>query len=306
MKGDRPHARARRQARGRAGARQRRLPRGEVLPGGGLRRSSRSRSATAPSTAPQGLDVDAVAQAPARDRLDPELPGRREPRPRRRRRSSSTATSSSRPRSRTRSRRRTRRASRPRSWRRAPTARRPPTPRRSCSRRASSSSPTCILNAGGVTVSYFEWVKNLSHVRFGRVGKRFEEASFERVVNAIERADRASLRRGRAAHDRARRRRDRPRQLRPRGDDDRRVPPDPRDLEGRPPRARTCAPPPSCPRSARWRRLAYLELGRIRRSASLARCRGTQRRPPALARGGRRRRAAASSGCTAGPSRTPR
>jgi glutamate dehydrogenase (NAD(P)+) len=48
--------------------------------------------------------------------------------------------------------------------------------------------PDVFLNAGGVTVSYFEWVKNLSHVRFGRVGKRFEEASFERVVNAIERS----------------------------------------------------------------------------------------------------------------------
>jgi glutamate dehydrogenase (NAD(P)+) len=47
--------------------------------------------------------------------------------------------------------------------------------------------PDVYLNAGGVTVSYFEWIKNLSHVRFGRVGKRFEEASFERVVNAIER-----------------------------------------------------------------------------------------------------------------------
>src|SRR6185436_1394290 len=48
--------------------------------------------------------------------------------------------------------------------------------------------PDIYLNAGGVTVSYFEWVKNLSHVRFGRVGKRFEEAAFERVVVAIEKA----------------------------------------------------------------------------------------------------------------------
>jgi len=39
-----------------------------------------------------------------------------------------------------------------------------------------------------VTVSYFEWVKNLSHVRFGRVGKRYEEAAFERVLIAIEKA----------------------------------------------------------------------------------------------------------------------
>ena len=43
-------------------------------------------------------------------------------------------------------------------------------------------------NAGGVTVSYFEWVKNLSHVRFGRVGKRFEEAAFERMLLAVEKA----------------------------------------------------------------------------------------------------------------------
>ena len=48
--------------------------------------------------------------------------------------------------------------------------------------------PDIYLNAGGVTVSYFEWVKNLSHVRFGRVGKRYEEAAFERVLIAIEKA----------------------------------------------------------------------------------------------------------------------
>src|SRR5262245_183998 len=48
--------------------------------------------------------------------------------------------------------------------------------------------PDVYLNAGGVTVSYFEWLKNLSHVRFGRVGKRFEEAAFERMLAAVEKA----------------------------------------------------------------------------------------------------------------------
>jgi glutamate dehydrogenase (NAD(P)+) len=46
--------------------------------------------------------------------------------------------------------------------------------------------PDTFLNAGGVTVSYFEWVKNLSHVRFGRMQKRFEEGAFQRLVNAFE------------------------------------------------------------------------------------------------------------------------
>jgi glutamate dehydrogenase (NAD(P)+) len=48
--------------------------------------------------------------------------------------------------------------------------------------------PDVFLNAGGVTVSYFEWIKNLSHVRFGRVGKRFEEAAFDRLLTAVEKA----------------------------------------------------------------------------------------------------------------------
>ncbi|MCW9706855.1 Glu/Leu/Phe/Val family dehydrogenase [Fodinibius salsisoli] len=46
--------------------------------------------------------------------------------------------------------------------------------------------PDNYLNAGGVTVSYFEWLKNLSHVRFGRMEKRFEEGSYRKILNVIE------------------------------------------------------------------------------------------------------------------------
>ena len=47
--------------------------------------------------------------------------------------------------------------------------------------------PDMYLNAGGVTVSYFEWLKNLSHVRFGRMDKRFTENTNLKFVNTIER-----------------------------------------------------------------------------------------------------------------------
>ena len=46
--------------------------------------------------------------------------------------------------------------------------------------------PDNYLNAGGVTVSYFEWLKNIQHVRFGRMGKRFEEDSYKRILSVIE------------------------------------------------------------------------------------------------------------------------
>jgi glutamate dehydrogenase (NAD(P)+) len=46
--------------------------------------------------------------------------------------------------------------------------------------------PDIFLNAGGVTVSYFEWLKNLSHVKFGRMSKRFDESSHIAMLNAME------------------------------------------------------------------------------------------------------------------------
>jgi len=47
--------------------------------------------------------------------------------------------------------------------------------------------PDMYINAGGVTVSYFEWLKNLSHMRFGRMEKRFNANTYEGIVNVIER-----------------------------------------------------------------------------------------------------------------------
>jgi len=50
--------------------------------------------------------------------------------------------------------------------------------------------PDMYANAGGVTVSYFEWVKNLSHIRFGRMQRRQEESRHQLVVDELERLDR--------------------------------------------------------------------------------------------------------------------
>ncbi len=49
--------------------------------------------------------------------------------------------------------------------------------------------PDMYANAGGVTVSYFEWVKNLSHIRFGRMQRRQEEARHQLVIDELARLD---------------------------------------------------------------------------------------------------------------------
>lgn len=46
--------------------------------------------------------------------------------------------------------------------------------------------PDIYANAGGVTVSYFEWLKNLSHVRFGRLERRHQAAAGRRLLQAME------------------------------------------------------------------------------------------------------------------------
>ena len=46
--------------------------------------------------------------------------------------------------------------------------------------------PDVFVNAGGVVVSYFEWIKNLSHIRFGRMDRRLDELKGQRIVHALE------------------------------------------------------------------------------------------------------------------------
>ena len=46
--------------------------------------------------------------------------------------------------------------------------------------------PDAYLNAGGVTVSYFEWLKDLSHVKFGRMDRRFAEAQSQKIIELME------------------------------------------------------------------------------------------------------------------------
>jgi len=53
--------------------------------------------------------------------------------------------------------------------------------------------PDIFLNAGGVTVSYFEWLKNLSHVRFGRLEKRYEARMNHNILETVEKASGAKF-----------------------------------------------------------------------------------------------------------------
>lgn len=54
------------------------------------------------------------------------------------------------------------------------------------SRNGITTLPDTYVNAGGVTVSYFEWIRNLGHIRFGRLERRFEEMRGQQLINAME------------------------------------------------------------------------------------------------------------------------
>ena len=103
--------------------------------------------------------------------------------------------------------------------------------------------PDAYINAGGVTVSYFEWVKNLGHVRFGRMQKRFEQGAYGRLLEAVESVTGPAVHAGGDRAGDPGRQRGGPGQLGPRGDHDRRLSPDPRGLEAARRARWTCAPP---------------------------------------------------------------
>ena len=48
--------------------------------------------------------------------------------------------------------------------------------------------PDILCNAGGVTVSYFEWLKNIDHVRPGRMTRKWEEKSKKNLIDVIVKA----------------------------------------------------------------------------------------------------------------------
>ncbi len=80
--------------------------------------------------------------------------------------------------------------------------------------------PDIYANAGGVTVSYFEWIKNLSHMRFGRMSKRHEMANELTILRTIESGHREEVQRRRTQPDRKGAGRAGSRQLGTRRDDD--------------------------------------------------------------------------------------
>jgi glutamate dehydrogenase (NAD(P)+) len=49
--------------------------------------------------------------------------------------------------------------------------------------------PDLYMNAGGVIVSYFEWLKNLANVRFGRLNRRFDESRGQAILDALDKYD---------------------------------------------------------------------------------------------------------------------
>ena len=46
--------------------------------------------------------------------------------------------------------------------------------------------PDILCNSGGVIVSYFEWIQNISHIRFGRMQRRFDEQRGFHIADAIQ------------------------------------------------------------------------------------------------------------------------